>query len=379
MPPSKPLFRFIFLGLAFVNASSTHSGTIKMSLDLTLVEDPYKNWLANRDGSVTMLKEGSLYITSILASNSVEYHVAVDTGSSYTWVGANSKNPYFPLGPSSQPTGQTIELDYATAKFEGNGYTDDITLETSEGFLTVNSQAVGAATFVRGLPERLDGILGLGRNIVIGPNGNSLPTIVDNLYSQGTIRYAVLGVYLVPLNDGGIGELTFGDYNDGLITSDVNYVPITRDSPANEYWGVDGSLMYGGTTVLKPTSGIVDTGTNTISIASDAFMAYQLATGATQTARRRLIITPNQYRNLQTLSFLIGGQSYDLSPNAQISPRSRRTSQIILVVKDVGSGSGSGMDFLLGYPFIQRYYIVLNSTSSQIGFASTHYTSSTSN
>ena len=71
-----------------------------------------------------------------------------------------------------------------------------------------------------------------------------------------------------------------------------------------------------------------------------------------------LKITSSQYSSLKTLSFKVGGNSYDLLPDAQIWPRSLNTviggspSSIYLVVGDIGSRSGSGLDFINGYTFL---------------------------
>ena len=61
----------------------------------------------------------------------------------------------------------------------------------------------------------------------------------------------------------------------------MNYVPITPTSPASAYWGIDQTLTYGeNTKILDSTAGIVDTGTTLLLIATDAFQAYEKATGA---------------------------------------------------------------------------------------------------
>ena len=61
-------------------------------------------------------------------------------------------------------------------------------------------------------------------------------------------------------------------------------------------------------------------------IATDAFQAYQKATGATMDNTTGLLtITEEQYNNLQPLVFNIGGTDFELSPNAQIWPRSVRS------------------------------------------------------
>jgi saccharopepsin len=93
--------------------------------------------------------------------------------------------------------------------------------------------------------------------------------VTDNLYAQKTISSEVLGVFFVPAStEDSSGELTFGGYDASKITGDVNYVPITSTSPANEYWGIDQSINYGDTEILSETAGIVDTGTTFIFIAS---------------------------------------------------------------------------------------------------------------
>jgi hypothetical protein len=71
-----------------------------------------------------------------------------------------------------------------------------------------------------------------------------------------------------------------------------------------------------------------------------------------------LTITSDQYNKLQTLNFNIGGTTYGLTPNGQIWPRSLNTdiggdsNLIYLVVSDIGSNSGSGLDFINGYSFL---------------------------
>ena len=65
----------------------------------------------------------------------------------------------------------------------------------------------------------------------------------------------------------------------------MNYVPITSTQPAGAYWGIDQDVTYGSSSsgaksILSATSGIVDTGTTLVLIATDAFKAYEKATGA---------------------------------------------------------------------------------------------------
>ena len=189
------------------------------------------------------------------------------------------------------------------------------------------------------------GILGIGPTdltdgTVVG--AGLIPTVTDNLASQGTIPEKVVGVFFAPTTDESItnGELTFGGIDGSLTTSDVSFVPITSTSPASQFFGIDQSITYGsaGTTILSSTAGIVDTGTwevyclcvtssaeKTLSgttlllIATDAFNTYKSLTGATEDQNTGLLrISPENYANLQSLLFNIGGTTFEFTKNAQV-------------------------------------------------------------
>jgi cathepsin E len=69
-------------------------------------------------------------------------------------------------------------------------------------------------------------------------------------------------------------------------------------------------------------------------------------------------ISATQFANLKTLDFKIGSKTYGLTRNAQIWPRTLNTviggdaGSIYLIVGDLGSPSGSGLDFINGYAFL---------------------------
>jgi hypothetical protein len=94
-------------------------------------------------------------------------------------------------------------------------------------------------------------------------NVDTVPTVVDNLHRQGTITNSILGVYFEPSTQASkpnAGSLSFGDADTSLTTGEITYVPITRTSPASNYWGIDQAITYGSTNILSGTAGIVDTG-----------------------------------------------------------------------------------------------------------------------
>ena len=82
-------------------------------------------------------------------------------------------------------------------------------------------------------------------------------------------------------------------------------MPITTTSPASNYWGIDQDVSYGQEqSLLNGASGIMDTGTTLLMLATDAFQAYQKATGAKMDKTTGLLsITEQQYEKLQSLFF----------------------------------------------------------------------------
>lgn len=315
-----------------------------------------------------------------VGSPATQYTLLIDTGSSNTWVGSNT--PYVPTS-TSVDTGDPVYVSYGSGSFFGEEYLDTVTVSSD---LVIAKQSIGVARSAQGF-DNVDGILGVGpTDLTQGTvlNVGSVPTVTDNLYSDGTIGTKALGVYFAP--GGGAGELTFGGFDSSKTTSSVNYVPLTTTSPSSSYWGIDQSITYGSSTILSATAGIVDTGTTLILIATDAFNKYQSATGATLDNNTGLLmITSDQYNNLQTLNFNVGSASYGLTPNGQIWPRSLNTDiggdtdRIYLIVADIGSNSGTGLDFVNGYSFLQRFYSVYDSSNQQVGFATTSSTSAVSN
>jgi len=85
------------------------------------------------------------------------------------------------------------------------------------------------------------------------------------------------------------------------------------------------------------------------------------------------------------LTFFASQNTYTLTPNAQIWPRTLnddidgRDGLIYLVVKDIGTNSGSGFDFVMGSVFLQRFYSVYDTTKSRVGFATTLFTDALTN
>lgn len=124
-----------------------------------------------------------------------------------------------------------------------------------------------------------------------------------------------------------------------------------------------------------------------ISPVLDAYNSYVSATGGVLDEGTGLLsITSAQYDNLQSLFFDIDGTTYEITKNAQIYPRAWNefiggtSDGIYLIVQNISySRLPSGMGFVLGRPFLERFYIVLDSGNSSVGFATTPFTQAETN
>ena len=80
--------------------------------------------------------------------------------------------------------------------------------------LVIENQSIGVASQAQGF-QNVDGILGVGPvDLTQGTvsSGGLVPTVTDNLFSQGTITSDSLGIFFEPTTGSGDvnGELTFG-------------------------------------------------------------------------------------------------------------------------------------------------------------------------
>ncbi|KAF8930621.1 hypothetical protein BGZ52_000891 [Haplosporangium bisporale] len=334
-----------------------------------------------------------MYVASVgIGSPATQYDLIVDTGSSNTWVGANK--PYVKTSTSQQTSNSVSEGGIqGSGGFSGTEYTDQVTLASG---LVVSGQSIGVASTVKGFKD-VDGILGLGPvDLTVGtlsPDTKStIPTVVDNLFTQGTISEHVCSIYFEPITDSSgtqeNGQITFGGTDSSKYTGSITFAPITETSPANNYWGIDASFSYGRgeTTILSTNAGIVDSGTTLLLLATDAFNAFQKATGGVKDSATGLLsITSEQLGSMKSLFVTISGVEYELTPNALIWPRSLNSAiggsagSIYLIVSDNGSNSGSGLDFILGLKFMERFYTVFDTGNQRVGFATTPFTDATTN
>lgn len=269
-------------------------------------------------------------------------------------------------------------MSYGSGSFSGEEYTDTVSLGDT---FTISNLSIGVASTATGFTG-VDGIVGVGpAGLTAGTTSanTTIPTITDTAASEGIIPAAILGVYFAPPTgqDTQNGEVTFGGVDTSKISGNVTYVPITTQSPASQYWGIDvSSITYGSTSVGSNVAGIVDTGTTLILVSTDLYNSlYGNITGFTVDQNSGLVSIPSdQYANLQDITFVVGGTNFTLTKEQYIVPQNLVTlfggqaGQYLSVIGDLGQSQGA-LQFILGQSFLEYYYSVYDTAQGRVGLA----------
>ncbi|KAH9986899.1 hypothetical protein BJV74DRAFT_878436 [Russula compacta] len=169
----------------------------------------------------------------------------------------------------------------------------------------------------------------------------------------------------------------------GLITL-MTYTYSPETYSAKQFWGIDQSIRYGTSQashrILDTTIGIVDTGTAFILIATSKLHHRRATDVVFDSPTGVLRITPVQFANLKSLFFNLGNRTFELTANAQISPRALneviggKPGCIYLIVNDIRSTTRQGFDFVNGCTFLELFYSVFDTGAHRVGLAATPFT-----
>ncbi|KAN0080277.1 Aspartic peptidase domain containing protein [Tylopilus felleus] len=198
---------------------------------------------------------------------------------------------------------------------------------------------------------------------------------MNNLKLQGLKE--VFSVYIPPITSPTKGRLTYGGIDISLYQGELTYFPLTTTSPASQYWGIDlSSCTYGSNTIIPtpPIAGIVDTGDPKILIPDDLFRVYMNAIPRAKfdTKTGLIEIPPSSIQHMQPLHFTIGDREFTLDVDSQLVPEEMYTAwdadaeKCYGVVDSIGHVMGHGIDFVLGIPFMEKYYTYLTQTSNTL-------------
>jgi len=317
-------------------------------------------------GTQPITNEDVTYVTPAVIGDQT-FTLIVDTGSANIWIGAGT--PYVPSSTSTA-TGDSFSITFGSGSCSGYEYFDSVTL----GGLTVLHQAISVANSSTGF-SGVDGVFGFGPVDLTEGTVQGMPTVptfMDNLYSQGTIATEVLGVYFHPESGSDTGdtngELTLGGVDTTKYSGTLSYVPKSTVNPYSFYWGVAvSSITYGSTTLITNVQAIVDTGTTLIYIPTSAYNLLLSLIGGTTDPNTGLARCSTKPTGIFTIR--LGTVSLPLTPAQYLVPSAQYgffglNSQYFYTW--IGDG---GSETIIGQKLLEYYYSAYDTTNSRLGFA----------
>ncbi|XP_050692202.1 lysosomal aspartic protease-like [Eriocheir sinensis] len=305
------------------------------------------------------------------------FKVIFDTGSSNLWIPSEQcavlnlacqlHNRYdSSLSSSYKPNGTDFDIQYGSGAMRGFLSSDNVQL----GSLVAIDQTFAEATEEPGLAfvaGKFDGILGMGFTEI---SVMGIPTVFDTLVAQGSVEEPIFSFYLNHDVDGSLGgELVLGGSDPNHYEGEFHYVPVSKVG----YWQLTAeAIKIGGELkpFCNPCETIVDTGTSLIAGPKDDVAVIMDDFGAIPLIAGEYIIPCGKVPDMPLTTFTLNGKDFDLTgPELIIESVDESTNTTVCIVGILGLNVGSLDAWILGDPFIARYYTEFDVGNTRMGFA----------
>jgi len=201
-----------------------------------------------------------------------------------------------------------------------------------------------------------DGVLGLA---LPSMSQGSMFNTMERLKETQRLHQTLYSVFLSSSeSDVETSEITFGSVKTSHMSSDLHWVPVSRDTG---YWEVkiaDITIDDHPQDLCANCHVAVDTGTS--ELAGPSNVINELA------ERLHVLTDCSNYQHLPRLGFLVGGRILNLEPHDYVD-KSAEGCQVSLMPLDVPPPKGPL--FVFGIPFLEKFYTVYDNVNKQVGFA----------
>lgn len=292
-----------------------------------------------------------------------EFNVIFDTGSSNLWVPSKSctncgLKPKYDSSQSSTyvKNGSVFNIQYGSGPVAGFVSQDTATV----GDVAVKDQLFAEITDVSGLGlgftiGKFAGIMGLAfPSIAV----NGIPPVFTNMVDQKLLD-PVFSFYLSS-EDGKDGEMDLGGIDDKHYTGTLQYVPLSSET----YWEVAlDDMQIGGVSITNVKKAIVDTGTSLLAGPVDEVAAIAKRVGAIPLIKGEYVIP---CKGGKPIDVILNGITFTLAPGDLIIPDE---SLCLFGMTGIDIPAPAGPLWILGDPFIRKFYTVFDYGNKRLGFA----------
>nr|2ANL_A Chain A, plasmepsin IV [Plasmodium malariae]2ANL_B Chain B, plasmepsin IV [Plasmodium malariae] len=302
-----------------------------------------------------------------VGDNHQKFMLIFDTGSANLWVpskkcnsiGCSTKHLYdSSKSKSYEKDGTKVEITYGSGTVRGFFSKDLVTL----GYLSLPYKFIEVTDTDDLEPlytaAEFDGILGLGwKDLSIG----SIDPIVVELKNQNKIDQALFTFYL-PVHDKHSGYLTIGGIEEKFYEGELTYEKLNHDL----FWQVDLDVNFGKTSMEKANV-IVDSGTSTITAPTSFINKFFKDLNVIKVPFLPFYITTCNNKDMPTLEFKSANNTYTLEPEYYMEPLldiDDTLCMLYILPVDIDKNT-----FILGDPFMRKYFTVFDYDKESIGFA----------
>lgn len=295
------------------------------------------------------------------------FNVIYDTGSSNLWLPSKQctdcgLKPKYDSTKSStyHKNGTAWKIMYGSGPVSGFLSEDAVKV----GDVTVPSQVFAEVTDVSGLGAaysvgKFAGILGLAFQSISVDN---IPPVFVNMVNQGLVDEPVFAFYLSE-ESGKDGELDFGGIDTNHYTGEITYVPVSSQT----YWEVKlDDMQVNGQSVTKVTKAIVDSGTSLLAGPVAEVKAIAKILGATPFLNGEYLINCDKEKTGDNFDIILGGKTFTLTPTDYIIPDE---TLCLFGMVGIDVPAPAGPLWILGDPFIRKFYTVFDYGQKRVGFA----------
>lgn len=233
------------------------------------------------------------------------------------------------------------------------------------GPINVPDQVFGEVTVEPGqvwVESPFDGLCGMGYPQLAMPPGVLPP--FDNMMKDKLVAKGEFSVFLSSKEGGDTSALILGGTDSHYYTGEIMYTGMNALQPLLGYWLITGDdIQVGGKSagVCKSCALVVDTGTSVLTGPPSAIGPLLKMIG-------NVTADCSNVKTLPTITFVINGHSFDLGPDFYVLQAPGNNGKMECQLGIQGLNPGLPL-WILGDPFIRKYYTVFDRTNNQVGFA----------
>lgn len=211
-----------------------------------------------------------------------------------------------------------------------------------------------------------DGILGLapGGQLSMGPGFS----VLDDLVQEGALPQRIFALYLSTDDDD--SEVTIGGYNKERAVEEITWLKVNTMRGNWEVHMSDVTVAGKKQSLCSRSFGcLAELDSGCAGIGMPKGMADALAERIGFTAAESQCTDPA--RTLPSIGFVLGGRSFELSPDEYVDVSKKDPKRCRLHFRDMaGARSTVSSPVVLGHPFLLRYYSVYDREFLRVGLAS---------